>query len=70
MKDSYKDLTFEELVAKREELKKNYRELRFNAVVGHVDNPLQKRVLRRNIARLNTRIYNHPDVAQAVEGEE
>jgi large subunit ribosomal protein L29 len=25
-------------------------------VIGHVENPLQKRVLRRQIARLNTRI--------------
>ena len=66
MRDSFKDLTFEELLTKREELKKKYRELRFNMVVGHVDNPLQKRTMRRQIARLNTMIYNHADVAQAV----
>lgn len=67
MKNNYKDLTFEELLNKREELKKAYRDLRFNMVVGHVDNPLRKRTLRRNIARLNTMIYNHPDVVMAVE---
>jgi large subunit ribosomal protein L29 len=67
VKNSFSDLTFEELITKREELKKKYRDLRFNMVVGHVDNPLEKRVVRRQIARVNTLIYNHPDVAQAME---
>ena len=67
MRDSFKDLTFEELLAKREELKTKYRNLRFNMVVGHVDNPLEKRNLRRKLARLNTLIYNHPDVQETVE---
>jgi large subunit ribosomal protein L29 len=67
MKDSFKELTFEELLAKREELKTKYRNLRFNMVVGHVDNPLEKRTLRRNLARLNTLIYNHPEVQETVE---
>ncbi len=62
MKNSFKDLTFQELLAKREELQKKYRDLRFDVVVGHVENPLAKRTLRRQIARLNTRIYNHSDV--------
>jgi len=67
MRNSFTDLTFEELLAKREELKTKYRNLRFNMVVGHVDNPLEKRNLRRQIARLNTLIYNHPDVQETVE---
>lgn len=67
MKNSFRDLTFEELLTKREELKKKYRDLRFNMVVGHVDNPLLKRELRRQIARVNTLIYNHADVAKALE---
>jgi large subunit ribosomal protein L29 len=67
MRNSFKELTFEELVTKREELTKQYRDLRFNMVVGHVDNPVEKRILRRQIARLNTLIYNHEDVAQAME---
>jgi len=70
MRNSFNDLTFEELLTKREELKKQYRELRFNMVVGHVDNPLQKRTMRRQIARLNTLIYNHADVAGAATGSE
>jgi len=67
MRNSFKDLTFEELVTRREELTRKYRDLRFNMVVGHVDNPVEKRTLRRQIARLNTLIYNHADVAQAME---
>jgi large subunit ribosomal protein L29 len=67
MRNSFKDLTFEELITKREQLTKQYRDLRFNMVIGHVDNPVEKRVLRRQIARLNTLIYNHEDVARAME---
>jgi large subunit ribosomal protein L29 len=56
VKDRYKNLTFVELKAKREELNRKYMELRFQLVVGHVDNPLQKRMYRRAISRLNTLI--------------
>ena len=59
MKDSFKDLTLKELLTKREELKKEYRDLRFNLVVGHVDNPVRKRTMRRQIARLNTIIHEY-----------
>jgi large subunit ribosomal protein L29 len=59
MKNSFKSLSFPELKAKRDELKKKYMELRFQLVVGHVDNPLQKRTMRRQIARLNTLIHMH-----------
>jgi large subunit ribosomal protein L29 len=57
MKNSFKNLSFPELKAKREELHKKYMEFRFQSVIGHVDNPLQKRTLRRQIARLNTLIW-------------
>ena len=56
MKNSFKDLKPEELLAKREDLKKKYFDLRFQMVVGHVENPLEKRNLRRQIARLETLI--------------
>jgi large subunit ribosomal protein L29 len=59
MKDSFNDLTFQELLTKREELKKQYRDLRFDLVLRHVDNPLQKRTLRRKIARINTIIHEY-----------
>ena len=51
-----KELSYSELVAKRNELKKQYMDLRFQMVIGHVDNPLQKRTMRREIARINTLI--------------
>ena len=51
-----KELSYSELVVKRNEMKKKYMDLRVQMVIGHVDNPLQKRVMRREIARLNTLI--------------
>ena len=59
MKNSFKNLTFSELKAKRDELSRKYLDFRFQLVIGHVDNPLQKRELRRQIARLNTLIRQH-----------
>ncbi|MDR1046281.1 MAG: 50S ribosomal protein L29 [Treponema sp.] len=56
MKNSFKNLSFPELKAKRDELSRKYMEFRFQVVIGHVENPLQKRTLRRQIARLNTLI--------------
>lgn len=57
MKNSFKELTHEELFAKYEELIKKYMDLRFKTVLGHVDNPLEKRTLRRQIARVKTLIH-------------
>lgn len=68
MRNTFRELTFEELVAKREELRHKYFDVRMSSVVGHIDNPMQKRTLRRQIARLNTLIYSHPEV-QAKGGE-
>jgi len=59
MKDSFKDLTYEEIVNKREELKKKYLDLRFDMVMGHVENRLEKRSLSRKLARLNTIIHEY-----------
>ena len=56
-KQNDKNLSYDELVAKRNELKQKYMDLRFEAIVGHVDNPMQKRTMRREIARLNTLIH-------------
>lgn len=56
MKNSFKELRVDELVAKRAELRKSYFDFRFQAVVGHVENPVQARNLRRQIARLETLI--------------
>ena len=51
-----KELSYSELVVKRNEMKKKYMDLRFQMVIGHVDNPMQKRTMRREIARINTLI--------------
>jgi large subunit ribosomal protein L29 len=59
MKNSFKNLSFSELKAKRDELSRKYMDFRFQLVIGHVDNPLHKRELRRQIARLNTLIREH-----------
>ena len=64
MKNSFKNLSYPELKAKREEMKRKYMELRFQMVIGHVDNPLQKRNMRRQIARLNTLVHAHEQAAQ------
>ena len=49
-KKNVKELSYKELVAKRDELKKEYMDFRFKMVISHVDNPMQKRIMRREIA--------------------
>jgi large subunit ribosomal protein L29 len=56
MRNSFKNLSFPELKAKRDDLARKYMDFRFQMVIGHVDNPLQKRIMRRQLARLNTLI--------------
>ncbi len=65
MKNTFKNLSFAEILAKRDELNTKYMELRFQMVVGHVENPLQKRVMRRQIARLNTLIRQNNTAQKA-----
>ncbi len=57
MKETFNDLTLEEIIAKRDEFRKSLNDMRFDMVLGHVENPMQKRNLRRSIARLNTMIH-------------
>jgi large subunit ribosomal protein L29 len=59
MNNSFKDLRYPELITKREELKKKYLDLRFDMVVHHVDNPLERRNIRRQLARLHTIIHEY-----------
>ena len=59
MKDSFNDLTLLELRKKHDELIKEYRDVRFNVVMGHVDNPLKKRTMRRKLARANTLLHEY-----------
>lgn len=55
-KKNVKEMSYVELVAERNDLKQKYMDLRFQMVIGHVDNPMQKRTMRRQIATLNTLI--------------
>jgi large subunit ribosomal protein L29 len=57
MKNSFKNLLLSELKVKRDELSRKYMEFRFQMVIGHIENSLQKRTIRRQIARLNTLIW-------------
>ena len=59
MKNSFAKLSYDELVAKRDELRKSYFKMRMDKVLGHVDNPLQVRNTRRQIAILNTLINEY-----------
>jgi large subunit ribosomal protein L29 len=59
MKDRFTDLSYQELLTKREELRKKHRELRFDKVIGHLENPLSLRTVRRGMARLNTIIHEY-----------
>lgn len=70
MRIKFHDLTFEELLIKLEEVKKEYFKMRCNRVLSHVESTLQIRNLRRQIAQLNTLIYNHSDLTEASNSEE
>ncbi len=59
MKNSFNDLTLDELKAKKEELHKQLLDLRMGRVLGHLDNPLVLRTTRRSIARVNTLIREY-----------
>ena len=62
MKQKFNELTLEEMIVRREDLKKEYFKIRCNKVIAHVQNSAQIRLLRRQIAQLNTLIYNHKDI--------
>lgn len=49
-----RDMTAEELGAKTEELKKELFNLRMRHATSQLENPLKIRLLRRDIARVNT----------------
>ena len=64
-KSKLKDMSYPELVARRKELKDKYMDVRFQCIVGHVDNPLQKRTIRREIAAINTFIAQKERAGEA-----
>lgn len=58
-------MTKAELIAKRDEMKRKYMDFRFQMVLGHVENPMMKKTMRREIARLNTFIRQKEIAEQA-----
>jgi large subunit ribosomal protein L29 len=64
-KKEVKALSYAELVARQKELNRKYMDLRFQTVVGHVENPLLKRTMRRELATLNTLIRQKEIAGQA-----
>ncbi len=75
-----REMTPEERRARLDDLKEEYRGLRFGHVMQQVSNPLELRQVRRDIARLKTIIHEDEmqaqaqpeagETAEAVEGEE
>lgn len=63
-KSKLKEMSYTELLARRRELKGKYMDIRFQCIVGHVDNPLQKRIIRREIATINTFIAQKEKLAE------
>jgi len=54
MKYKTEKIGLSEAKAKLEELIKTYMDQRFNKILGHVENPLERRITRRKIAQLKT----------------
>ena len=59
MREKFNDLTYDELVTKKDELNRRFREIRFDKVIGHLENPLELRTIRRKLSRLNTIIHEY-----------
>ena len=54
---AYKELSYNELVAERDKLRKELVNLRMQKVLGHLDNPMAIKNTKKSIARLSTRIH-------------
>ena len=54
-----KDLTYEEIAQKREEIIKEKFNLRLRQATRQIDNPVKVRLLRRDLARINTILHEH-----------
>lgn len=52
-----REKTDSELKLERDKLINKHRELRFKRIVGVIDNPLQIRTIKRDIARINTILH-------------
>jgi len=54
-----RNLTIEEILQKKEEVRKEIFNLRIRQATRQIDNPLKLRELRRDFARINTIVREH-----------
>jgi large subunit ribosomal protein L29 len=54
-----RDLTLDEVLLKKDEVQKELFNLRLRQATRQIDNPLKMRLLRRDLARLNTIVHEH-----------
>ncbi|MCK5266941.1 MAG: 50S ribosomal protein L29 [Spirochaetes bacterium] len=54
MKNKYNDMNLDELKKTHEDLLEEAMNLRFHEVIGQLNNPMRKRIVRRSLARINT----------------
>lgn len=54
-----RELTREEVVLKKEEVEKEFFNLRIRQATRQIDNPLKLRELRRDLAKINTVLREH-----------
>lgn len=54
MKYKTEKMSKTEAAAKLAELQKQYMDMRFNKVLSHVENPLERRIVRKKIAQMKT----------------
>ncbi len=59
MKNAYNDLSYKELVMKRDELRRRHFDLRMKKVQGHLENPYELRTIRREVSQLNCIIHEY-----------
>jgi large subunit ribosomal protein L29 len=62
-----RELTLEELKAREEELSEELARLQIQLAIKRLDNPLQVKVARRNLARVKTIIAEKSAAAQSGE---
>ncbi|MCK4907587.1 MAG: 50S ribosomal protein L29, partial [Spirochaetes bacterium] len=53
MKNKYNDMNLDELKKTHEDLLEEAMNLRFHEVIGQLNNPMRKRIVRRSLARIN-----------------
>jgi large subunit ribosomal protein L29 len=59
MKNDFNTLKVSELEKVHDDLIQELRDLRFREVVGELNNPVKKRILRRSIARAKTLLQEY-----------